>query len=111
MRWKLIGLLALGLVLTGPAAALAAPELSVSQRLADRRYDVAGERARTIGFEDGRFYANGWHITGEMGGVWSEPLKLVDGVWFGIDGEWVGPRPSSRADGATRSSPCPPPEG
>ena len=29
---------------------------------------VAGERARTIGFEDGRFYANGWHITGEMGG-------------------------------------------
>ena len=44
-----------------------------------------------IGFEDGRFYANGWHITGEMGGVWTEPLKLVDGVWFGIDGEWVGP--------------------
>jgi hypothetical protein len=91
MRWKLVGLLLLGLVLTAPCAALAAPELSVSQRLPDRRYDVAGERARTIGFEDGRFYANGWHITGEMGGVWSEPLKLVDGVWFGIDGEWVGP--------------------
>ena len=44
-----------------------------------------------IGFEDGRFYANGWHITGEMGGLWTEPLKLVDGVWFGIDDEWVGP--------------------
>ena len=52
---------------------------------------MAGERARLIGFEDGRFYANGWHITGEMGGLWTEPLKLVDGVWFGIDGEWVGP--------------------
>jgi hypothetical protein len=91
MRWKLIALFLFGLVLTTPCAALAAPELSVSQRLPDRRYDVAGERARTIGFEDGRFYANGWHITGEMGGVWTEPLKLVDGVWFGIDGEWVGP--------------------
>ena len=91
MRWKLIALLLFGLVLTAPCAALAAPELSVSKRLADRRYDVAGERARTIGFEDGRFYANGWHITGEMGGVWTEPLKLVDGVWFGIDGDWVGP--------------------
>jgi hypothetical protein len=91
MRWKLIALLLFGLVLAAPCTALAAPELSVTQRLADRRYDVAGERARTIGFEDGRFYANGWHITGEMGGVWSEPLKLVDGVWFGVDGDWVGP--------------------
>jgi hypothetical protein len=91
MRRKLIALLAFGLVLAAPSAALAAPELSVSQRLQDRRYGVAGERARAIGFEDGRFYANGWHITGEMGGVWTEPLKLVDGVWFGIDGGWVGP--------------------
>jgi hypothetical protein len=82
---------AVALLLTSSAAAQAATELSVSQRLQDRRYAVAGERARAIGFEDGRFYANGWHITGEMGGVWSEPLKLVDGVWFGIGDEWVGP--------------------
>ena len=75
-RWKLIALVAFGLLLTAPWAAVAAPELSVSQRLQDRRYDVAGERARVIGFEDGRFYANGWHITGEMGGLWTEPLKL-----------------------------------
>jgi hypothetical protein len=83
------------LVAVGPAAA--APELPISKRLQDRRYDVAGERARTIGFEDGRFYANGWHITGEMGGVWSEPLKLVDGVWFGIDDAWVGPATQFRS--------------
>jgi hypothetical protein len=67
------------------------PELSVTSRLADRREIAAGTRAYSIGFEDGRFYANGWHITGEMGGVWTQPLKLVDGVWFGLDGEWVGP--------------------
>ena len=75
----------------GPAAAQAAPpELSITDRLQDRRYAAAGERARIIGFQDGRFYANGWHIAGEMGGIWSEPIKLVDGVWFGIDDQWVG---------------------
>jgi hypothetical protein len=68
----------------------AAPELSTTDRLKDRRYVAAGDRARVLGFEDGRFYANGWHITGEMGGIWTPPLKLVDGVWFGVDDEWVG---------------------
>jgi hypothetical protein len=66
-------------------------EVSTSNRLADRREVSAGTRAYSIGFEDGRFYANGWHITGEMGGVWTPPLKLVDGVWFGLDDQWVGP--------------------
>jgi hypothetical protein len=81
-------LLALGFIL--PAAARAADEVSTNTRLQDRREVAAGERSYASGFEDGRFYANGWHITGEMGGVWAPPLKLVDGVWFGIDDEWVG---------------------
>jgi hypothetical protein len=72
-------------------AQAATPELSTTSRLQDRREVAAGTRAYSIGFEDGRFYANGWHITGEMGGVWTPPLKLVDGVWFGLDGQWVGP--------------------
>src|SRR6266540_3820113 len=72
-------------------ARAAAPELSTTDRLQDRREVAAGTRAYSIGFEDGRFYANGWHITGEMGGVWAPPLKLVDGVWFGLDDQWVGP--------------------
>jgi hypothetical protein len=88
LRKLLIGV---AVLLVAAPAAFAAPELSISERLQDRRYGVAGERARAIGFQDGRWYANGWHITGEMGGVWSEPLKLVDGVWFGIDDQWVGP--------------------
>src|SRR5919109_1314352 len=94
---KLIVLAIAGMALAGADIAAAAPELSVSDRLDDRRYGVAGERARAIGFEDGRFYANGWHITGEMGGVWSEPLKLVDGVWFGVGDEWVGPATEFRS--------------
>jgi hypothetical protein len=79
------------LSLVAPAAAAAAPELSTSNRLQDRREVAAGQRSYAVGFEDGRFYANGWHSTGEMGGVWTPPLKLVDGVWFGIGDSWVGP--------------------
>src|SRR5262245_584791 len=66
------------------------PELSASSRLQDRREVAAGTRAYSIGFEDGRFYANGWHITGEMGGVWTPPMKMLDGIWFGVDGQWAG---------------------
>src|SRR3954468_8993147 len=79
------------LALAAPAAAVAAPELSTSNRLHDRREVAAGQRSYAVGFEDGRFYANGWHTTGEMGGVWTPPLKLLDGVWFGIGDQWVGP--------------------
>ena len=77
--------------LTGQAAAASGSELSVTSRLQDRREVAAGTRAYAIGFQDGRFYANGWHTTGEMGGVWTPPLKLLDGLWFGLDDQWVGP--------------------
>src|SRR3954464_16084218 len=80
-----------GTAAAGPTSSASGRELSVTTRLADRREVAAGTRAYSVGFEDGRFYANGWHITGEMGGVWTPPLKLVDGVWFGLDGQWVGP--------------------
>ena len=80
-----VALLAFGLIT--PSLASAADELSTSNRLQDRREVAAGERAYSGGFEDGRWYANGWHISGEMGGVWAPPLKLVDGVWFGVNGQ------------------------
>src|SRR4029453_9553644 len=76
---------------SGHSASGRTPELSVSDELGNRRFVAAGTRAYSIGFEDGRFYANGWHITGEMGGVWTPPLKLVDGVWFGGGGRGGGP--------------------
>ena len=77
-------------LLLAPAARAATPEVSTTDRLQDRREVAAGDRAYS-GFEDGRFYANGWHITGEMGGVWTPPMKMLDGVWFGVDDDWVGP--------------------
>jgi hypothetical protein len=90
MRGKRLVALGLALALM-PATAHAAEQLSVTKRLKDRRAVAAGTRAYSIGFEDGRFYANGWHITGEMGGIWAPPLKLADGIWFGIDDDWAGP--------------------
>lgn len=65
--------------------------LSTTNRLKDRRYVAAGTRAYVVGTEDGRFPAMGFHTRGEMGGIWSPPLKLLDGIWFGIDEEWIGP--------------------
>ena len=25
-----------------------------------------------------------------MGGFWTQPIKLLDGLWFGLDGNWLG---------------------
>ena len=90
----------------GPAQA-AAPELSVSERLQDRREVAAGTRAQVLGFEDGRFYANGWHITGEMGGIVTPPLKLLDSpvprCERPVGGTGHAPSPAGRATCAT---PC-----
>lgn len=79
---------------TGRAASVRAtrlsPTLSTTHRLNNRRYVVAGHRAYEVGTETGRYPAMGFHTTGEMGGVWSAPLKLLDGIWFGVDGKWLG---------------------
>src|SRR5689334_3592565 len=95
MQWgkwvplRFVAVLATLLAAAGSAAAATPSELSTSDHLQDRREVAAGQRSYSVGFEDGRFYANGWHISGEMGGVWTPPLKLVDGVWFGIGNQWV----------------------
>src|SRR6266852_4681567 len=73
------------------AAASLSPTLSVSSNLANRRYVAAGDRAYDLGSEDGRYPAMGFHTRGEMGGIWTPPIKLLDGIWFGINGQWIGP--------------------
>lgn len=94
------GALVLPLVaLTAPATAATAvldpalarsPELSETSRLAERRTVVTGDRAWLLGTADGRFPAAGFHTRGEMGGFWLPNLKLLDGMWFGIEGDWIG---------------------
>jgi hypothetical protein len=76
----------------GTAAAVSSsPTLSLSSQLGVRRYAASGDRAYELGTEDGRYPAMGFHTRGEMGGIWTPPVKLLDGIWFGINGQWIGP--------------------
>src|SRR5690349_123591 len=77
-------------VLPGSRTA-AGPTLSVSSQLDARRYAASGDRAYELGTEDGRYPAMGFHTRGEMGGIWTPPVKLLDGIWFGVNGQWIGP--------------------
>jgi hypothetical protein len=77
-----------------PAAAQSIPDsptLSTTDRLDDRRFVTTGGRAYEVGTEAGRYPAMGFHTRGEMGGVWSPPIKLLDGLWFGVGDQWIGP--------------------
>src|SRR6201987_333216 len=77
-------------VLPGSRTA-AGPTLSVSSQV-DLRGDAAsGDRAYERGTEDGRYPAMGFPPRGEMGGIWTPPVKLLDGIWFGVNGQWIGP--------------------
>ncbi|MEQ1587714.1 MAG: glycogen debranching protein [Cyclobacteriaceae bacterium] len=40
---------------------------------------TAGDRVYLVGNQDGSFPDLGWHVTGEMGGIWDHPIKLMDG--------------------------------
>lgn len=54
----------------------------------DRKYQyvTAGEKCKTVGWQDGNFYDFGHHLPDEMGGVWVHPIKVADGFWLGVNG-------------------------
>src|SRR4029453_680371 len=72
------------------ATAQAGTELSETTPLADRPSPVVGARAYAMGDEPGLCPATGWHIRGEMGGFWTQPIKMLDGVWFALGSQWLG---------------------
>lgn len=47
-------------------------------------YVTAGDRLYMIGTQDGQFPDLGWHVVGEMGGIWDHPIKLLDGFTAAI---------------------------
>lgn len=49
-----------------------------SQHLATP-YNTAGDQLYMVGNQDGTFPDLGWHVKGEMGGIWHHPIKLLDG--------------------------------
>ncbi|TFV95739.1 glycogen debranching protein [Algoriphagus kandeliae] len=42
-------------------------------------FAAAGDRLYLIGNQNGTFPDLGWHVEGEMGGIWLHPIKLLDG--------------------------------
>jgi glycogen debranching enzyme len=53
---------------------------------------LSGNKMYEIGAMSGDFPVIGWHIDGEMGGVWAHPMKVLDGFYFEIDddeGTWL----------------------
>lgn len=46
---------------------------------------TAGDRLYMVGHQDGSFPELGWHVPGEMGGIWDHPIKLMDGFVATLD--------------------------
>ena len=46
---------------------------------------AAGDRAYLVGHQDGSFPDLGWHVAGEMGGIWNHPIKLMDGFTASVE--------------------------
>ena len=104
MRRTHLGLLVLTLVVSGTFATggpavgappdragdlARSPELSTSSQQADRRSLFTGDRFWGMGAQDGSYPATGFHTRGEMGGFWTPPIKLLDGIWFKAGDTWL----------------------
>jgi len=53
--------------------------LSAKQDYLNSPFLTAGNRVYMVGNQDGTFPDMGWHVQGEMGGIWNHPIKLMDG--------------------------------
>lgn len=47
-------------------------------------YVCAGKNLYVVGHQNGQFPDLGWHVKGEMGGIWQHPIKLMDGYQMQI---------------------------
>lgn len=82
-------IVAAGAAAPGATTAATSAEVSTTTRLADRRSIIVGDRFYEVGAEDASYPATGWHIHGEMGGFWTQPIKLLDGIWFKFNDQWL----------------------
>jgi glycogen debranching enzyme len=92
MRWQIGSVLfpvLLASGITGGPVEAAPLSRTTVDRLNEKRYIGAGDRAYVIGATDGGFPVMGWHIKNEMGGVWAHPIKLLDGYRFALNGSWL----------------------
>jgi glycogen debranching enzyme len=55
------------------------PSITGKSNYLNSPFTTAGDRVYLVGHQDGTFPELGWHIKGEMGGIWDHPIKLMDG--------------------------------
>lgn len=55
------------------------PSIEGKKEYLDSPFVTAGNRLYMVGHQNGSFPELGWHIKGEMGGIWNHPIKLMDG--------------------------------
>lgn len=55
------------------------PQLIGKKEYLNSPFVAAGDRAYLVGYQNGTFPDLGWHVEGEMGGIWNHPIKLMDG--------------------------------
>ncbi len=65
----------------------ALPHIEGKKEYLNSPFATTGDRLYVIGHQNGQFPDLGWHITGEMGGVWAHPIKLLDGFIVSVDGQ------------------------
>ncbi|HWJ92679.1 MAG TPA: hypothetical protein VNR87_16290 [Flavisolibacter sp.] len=53
-------------------------------------YLTPGDRTYVVGTQDGNFPDLGSHVEGEMGGLWMQPIKLLDGFWMKVSDAAAG---------------------
>ncbi len=62
------------------------PSITGKSNYLNSPFLTAGDRVYMVGHQDGTFPELGWHIKGEMGGIWDHPIKLMDG--FDVELIW-----------------------
>lgn len=62
------------------------PAITGKSNYLNSPFVTAGDRVYMVGHQDGTFPELGWHIKGEMGGIWNHPIKLMDG--FEVELSW-----------------------
>ncbi len=62
------------------------PHIEGKETYLNSPFVTAGDRVYMVGHQNGSFPELGWHIKGEMSGIWDPPIKLLDG--FDVDLVW-----------------------
>ena len=77
------------------------PHIDGKSSNADYLYTTAGNRLYCIGSQGGAFPETGFHVPGEMGGIWQQPIKLMDGFSFAVKDIATGNSFKPACDGFT----------